>query len=272
MKLEFNFSGKTDKGLVRKQNEDNLGEKLTSNGHVYTVCDGMGGHIAGQIASETAVNSILEHFDEYEYFDFPESINQAIRFANDKIFEKVHQEPTLKGMGTTATVLLLNDEKIYIGHIGDSRIYLNTDNILHRITKDHSLVQQLVDRELLTEEEAENDPRKNKITRALGVELIVNPTVITKPILPKKGDIFLLCSDGLTDMVSEIEICRILNTNQSIENKAITLVEMAKDAGGKDNITIQLIEIKNSPHNNSIFNSFSSNKRIKNIKFKLGLK
>jgi len=259
MKLQFKEIGKTDKGLVRPKNEDNLGSIDAPNGKVFTVCDGMGGHVAGQVASTIAVESILEYMMQQKYQNVQQAMAEAIQFANSKIFERSDAEPELKGMGTTVTMMVVEDEKIHIAHVGDSRIYIHSNEILYRITKDHSLVQQLVDNGIITDKQAETDSRKNQITKALGIETIVEPTVSELPILPKKDDIFLLCSDGLTDMVDEINVSLTIGDDElSLEQRADQLVEMAKGAGGKDNITIQLIKITDSPHTTSTFVNFSS--------------
>ena len=267
MNLEYKEIGKTDKGLVRPKNEDNMGSIDSPNGKVFTVCDGMGGHVAGQIASTIAVESILGFMAQEKYPDIKQAMANAIQYANSQIFARSDAEPQLKGMGTTVTLLVVQEDKIYIAHVGDSRIYLHSDDILYRITKDHSLVQQLVDNNIITDVQAETDSRKNQITKALGIDRIVDPTVSENPIQPKVGDTFLLCSDGLSDMVDEINISLVIgDDNLNLEQKANKLINMAKAAGGKDNITLQLVQITKSPFPVSSFVNFSSQERIEGQK------
>ncbi len=265
--LKYIYSQITDKGLVRKENEDNLSFAKTSQGSVFTVCDGMGGHVAGKLASEIAVKSITNYLKNNKNDDITQNLNDAIEFANTKIYRYAEENQQYKGMGTTATLLFLSPKKIYIAHAGDSRIYLLTDKLLHKITKDHSFVQSLVDKGIITEEEAKTDSRKNQITKGLGIKQKVNPTVQNRPILPQKGDIFLLCSDGLTDMVDEINILLTLNDkNLKLEQKAQKLLNRAINAGGIDNITLQLIEITESPYTKTDFISLSSKKLLEKQK------
>ncbi|MBN2664467.1 MAG: Stp1/IreP family PP2C-type Ser/Thr phosphatase [Bacteroidales bacterium] len=267
MNLEYKEIGKTDKGLVRPKNEDNMGSIDSPNGKVFTVCDGMGGHVAGQVASTIAVESILGYMAQDKHPNIKQAMANAIQYANSQIFARSDAEPQLKGMGTTVTMLVVQEDKVYIAHVGDSRIYLHSNNILYRITKDHSLVQQLVDNNIITDVQAETDSRKNQITKALGIDRIVEPTVSENPIQPKVGDTFLLCSDGLSDMVDEINISLVIGDDDlNLEQKANQLVDMAKGAGGKDNITLQLVQITKSPFPVSSFVNFSSQERIEGQK------
>lgn len=264
--LEFNTALLSNVGQVREKNEDNLGEQNTVNGYIVTVCDGMGGHVAGEKASQIAVESILSFLDN-EFYELPQNaLTEAIKFANSQIIGYAQENPDYRGMGTTTTILLIRNDKIYIAHVGDSRIYLYTDKILHHISKDHSLVQQLVDSGILTEEEAETDRRKNQITKALGIANEVKPSVSPEPILAKKEDLFLLCSDGLSDMVDDININSILSENISIKQKTEKLIELANDAGGKDNISVALVNITKSSHKVTSFDSKSSEKAIEKQK------
>ena len=168
------------------------------------------------------------------------------------------EHPELKGMGTTACVLLLQEANAYIAHVGDSRIYLylNDKHQLHRITKDHSYVQTLVDAGQITDEEAESHPNKNRITKALGIKKELMPTVPENPIHVKTGDIFLICSDGLCGMVHDKQMLRILSQNAALKQKGDALVENALLNGGVDNITVELIEISCSIFQTSNFQSF----------------
>lgn len=260
--IKIEYTGLTDTGLVRKANEDNLGFFESQVAKILTVCDGMGGHVGGATASTIAVNSILEHLSKSELKSPEIEINNAIVFANHAIIQTAEENPELKNMGTTCTVVVVKSDSIHIGHVGDSRIYLLSRNRLHRITKDHSFVQNLVDAGAIPDEEAENHPRKNELTRALGVKNVVEPTVSKQPIKPQKGDIFMLCSDGLCGLVSDRNMEDILNQNDSIELAANFLIQAAKNAGGHDNITVQLAKVVESNYTFSVFDDCSPKERL----------
>ena len=159
--IKIEHTSLTDIGLVREANEDSCGSIDGVNGPVFTVCDGMGGHVGGAIASGIAVKSILEFITMATVENPSVSINNAIISANQKILEAVRERPDLKGMGTTTTVLTVQSGGIYIGHVGDSRIYIFSNGRLHRLTNDHSYVQSLIDAGALSPDEAEKHPRKN---------------------------------------------------------------------------------------------------------------
>ncbi|GAB4130760.1 MAG: hypothetical protein Fur0041_00280 [Bacteroidia bacterium] len=256
MSTTFQAYGQTDVGLVRSANEDSIGSKETLNGFVYTVCDGMGGHVGGATASALAVKSILEYFDREVYENMYIAINHAIQFANEQIYAHAQMDPTLKGMGTTCTVLVTKGHEVFIGHVGDSRIYLYSDHQLNRLTKDHSFVQSLVDQGIIPDSEAENHPRKNELLKALGIRPSVEPTVCSAPILPKKGDVFMMCSDGLCGLVNDSAMADIMSSG-SLETQAQQLIQAAKDAGGHDNITVQLVECTASDNAASVFTHYN---------------
>lgn len=257
--MKTKAKGTTHVGLKRKQNEDNLVHIPESpNGQIFVVCDGMGGHIGGQIASRIAVESIYEFFTSKKYDNIVLALNSAILFANQQIYKETQKNPKLRGMGTTIVVLIIRNDKVFIAHVGDSRIYINSDNKLHRLTKDHSFVQQLVDKGYIDEAEAENHPRKNELLKALGTKNTVEATVCSEPVEPKSGDVFMLCSDGLCGLVNDMTMQQVLN-NQSkdISEKAEELVQLALNSGGHDNITVQLVEVIESANVNSRFISQS---------------
>lgn len=247
----------THEGKVRPKNEDNQGYTNTVNGHIFVVCDGMGGHVGGQVASNIAVESIIEYFISEKKANIYEAMREAIENANRNIYERSRQDTSLKGMGTTGVLLIIKGESAYIAHVGDSRIYLHSDGKLHRITKDHSYVQSLVDNNTISDDDAENHPRKNELMRALGISMKVDVEVAPMPIAPKNGDIFLLCSDGLNGMVNDMTMEATLNKKANVQQKGEELLQFALNAGGKDNITLSLIEISKSHHNRSIFVSKS---------------
>jgi serine/threonine protein phosphatase PrpC len=254
--IQFSHFSRTDVGLVRSANEDNLGDSITPNGHVFTVCDGMGGHVGGATASKIAVQSILEYFNKQVYDNLMVALDRALIFANEQIYAAAQNDPSLKGMGTTAVILIIKENECFLGHVGDSRIYLKSDNSLYRLTKDHSFVQTLVDQGIIKDEDAENHPKKNQILKALGIGPLVEPTVAASPTLVKKGDVFMLCSDGLSGMINDSSIHMMVDIND-LELSANNLVNAANTNGGTDNITVTLVGILDSPHNSSDFTDFN---------------
>jgi serine/threonine protein phosphatase PrpC len=249
--MKLNYFSKTVVGLVRKANEDCIGNITTpnkSNMNLHIVCDGMGGHIGGAKASNIAVNSIREYFSNTPNPVPQVALKEAISFANLQIYGYAQAETEFKGMGTTCTVLLESEGLIYIAHVGDSRIYIHTDKKLYRITKDHSYVQGLVDKGEITDQQMETHPNKNQLTRALGIAAEVEVEVASKPILAKSGDSFLLCSDGLNGLINDRMINSVINTINTLETKCNNLITMAEAAGGHDNISVDLIEVLESEH------------------------
>ncbi len=245
-------------GNVRTTQEDSHDiAVLTPNGDVFVVCDGMGGHVGGKLASSIAVESIIDYLKKERYLQPIQALDDALQFANMQILGYADEHPELRGMGTTACIVLLQDSEAYIAHVGDSRIYLylGKEKQLHRITKDHSFVQTLVDAGQITDEEAEHHPNKNRILKALGIKPDLAPSF--DRVEPKNGDVFLICSDGLSGMISDSTMRDVLMRNTSIENKGETLVDLALEAGGHDNITIELIRIANSPRSKSAFRSYN---------------
>ena len=238
-------------GQVRKANEDSCGFATVPNGELFVVCDGMGGHVGGATASRIAVDQIIEHFKAQLYPNIYDALNDALCRANIQILGAAVADPSLKGMGTTACIVLVNDNDAYIAHVGDSRIYLfeAAKRRLFRITKDHSFVQSLVDMGQLDDREAEHHPRKNVIMKALGTKEDLRPEVYLSPVQPAKGDMFLICSDGLSGMVDDNGIEAILSSDQSVEQKVLDLVTNANVPGkGLDNITAQVIKVVESPY------------------------
>ena len=260
-------------GNARQAQEDSHDKKLdTPNGDVFVVCDGMGGHVGGAKASSLAVESIISYLNKEEYADPITALNGALQFANTQILGYASANPEYKGMGTTACIVLMKQSEVWIAHVGDSRIYLylGKERQLHRITKDHSYVQTLVDAGQITDEEAEHHPNKNRILKALGIIPQVEPTFNynAQPICPKNGDVFLICSDGLCGMISDNTIESVLGQNSTLEEKGEMLINLAMEGeivhpGGQDNCTIELIQIDNSPWEKSSFKSFNPISRKK---------
>ena len=254
--MDFKHFSISDVGRVRQANEDFCGDKMTVNGHVVVVCDGMGGHVGGATASKIAVNSIIEFFEKEPADNIYVGISKAFQFANEQVYGNAITQPELKGMGTTGTVLVIRDEGCYIGHVGDSRIYIKSDGKLHRLTKDHSFVQGLVDQGIISDDDAESHPKKNQILKALGIAPEVEATICATPIQPKSGDTFLLCSDGLNGMVKDPVIEGFVDPD-SVQLSAQNLINAANLAGGTDNITASLVCIKESSFTSSSFKSFN---------------
>jgi len=247
----------SDVGLVKQTNEDYCYNAETPNGFLFVVCDGMGGYVGAAKASAIAVTGIVEFFTKKKYTILQQALADALIFANNKILSTVAENPELKGMSATACVVLLNKDKVWFSHVGDSRIYLfcHQQKKLHRLTKDHSVVQGLIDEGIITAAEAELHLHKNRILKALGLKSDIQPDVCSMPLLPAKGDIILLCSDGLSGIVSDDIVQYILEQETALQEKGETMLVMAKQEGGTDNITLQLIQISNSPHPVSVFES-----------------
>ncbi len=259
--MKYSSKSITNVGKVRSANEDNFGEALTPNGHLFVVCDGMGGHVGGAEASKIAVDNIIEFFQKEIYDNVIQAIDHALSFANEQIYASALSNPELKGMGTTAVILLIRDEECFIGHVGDSRIYLRSDGKLNRVTKDHSFVQTLVDSGVIDDEDAENHPNKNQILQALGIASSVKGTICQSPILPKAGDMFLMCSDGLNGMVTDRDIEKIVKEDNLMVTSE-NLITAALNGGGHDNVTATLVLIEESQHVSSRFVHFNPKPKV----------
>lgn len=233
----------TDKGIKRHTNQDVfVAAELEQEAAFAIVCDGMGGANAGNIASETAVKTISDYIIHsyrvnMDSLDIEKMLKNAIESANIDVYEMALKDENLKGMGTTVVVTLVKGDFAVIAHVGDSRAYLMNKD-LTQLTRDHSIVQSLVETGKITSSEAKIHPRKNVITRALGAEENVMPDISTIAI--SKDDLILLCTDGLTSYAAEEEIkAELLNFDSSIADRLITL---ANDGGGGDNITVVVLK------------------------------
>ena len=226
---------RTDIGKVRRQNEDAAfyDEKRA----VFAVADGMGGHLAGEVASGMAIDAVKEMAFTHPRADTV-VLRDTVKAAHEAIAQHAKMHPECAGMGTTLSVLWRAGNYAYIAHAGDSRIYRLRSGMFEQITQDHSLVEELVRARLITREQAKTHPRRNVITRALGTEGDNAPDVLAADVQP--GDVWLLCTDGLTGMVSDEEIVRTLKQNQNLDTAADRLIEKALAAGGKDNVTLVL--------------------------------
>lgn len=238
----FIIANCTDTGKVRNLNEDSMAAFDTPNGYVVIVCDGMGGQNAGDVASQLAVTVINDILTDNTFATPQEAITSSIIAANKAILIQASRNPELSGMGSTCVMAIVKDGKVYYGSVGDSRIYYIAQNMIRQITKDQSYVQTLVDAGEITQSMAEHHVDKNQITNALGIETMTPPVVSEMPISPEPDSIFLLCSDGLTGMINNNAIVNILSqSNLTLQQRAEMLVQQANEAGGSDNITVQLI-------------------------------
>ncbi|MBP2658884.1 MAG: protein serine/threonine phosphatase [Firmicutes bacterium] len=229
----------SDIGLVRETNEDSY---ICDPPHLFIVADGMGGHVAGEIASKLAISTVNGYIQEHVGKDNLEILlKDAIIQANTSIYQMALSKEEFSGMGTTVTASYIDGDTIYWGHVGDSRMYLLRNGKLNQLTNDHSLVWELVQSGNITRDEAYVHPKRNLLTRAVGTSCLI--TVDTGFVQWKPGDIVLMCTDGLTNMVSEQNICTLMQRKDcEISSIVEQLVNQAKDAGGFDNITVILLK------------------------------
>lgn len=231
--------GQTDIGLVRFSNQDSFKVGELESGTVWAVlCDGMGGASGGDIASKMAVDLISLRINEYYNDNMKTSsvanlLESAINFANIKIYDMAKEDETLTGMGTTVVAAIVRENEVMISHAGDSRAYILNDKV-RQLTVDHSIVQEMLDRGDITEDEAKHHPIKNYITRALGVKDRITVDFTSETF--EKDDVLLLCSDGFSNFVDENQMKEIIRNVD--EDTCKRLVNAANDGGGKDNITV----------------------------------
>lgn len=229
----------SDVGLKRTLNEDFASYLEKEEFKIYVVADGMGGHNAGEVASKMAAQRIVSYVSENFLFEkVEELIVAAIKKVNEDIFKFSNTNETLNGMGTTVTACFINKKFIHVANVGDSCCFVIRNNEIKKITKDHSLVQELVDSGSISEKEAENHPKKNIITRALGTSNTVSIDVFQ--LENNENDIYILCSDGLTNELTREEILKVVIEEENYTNMANKLVYLAKEKGGRDNITVLL--------------------------------
>ena len=254
--IKVRIAGCTDTGLRRQHNEDHIG--FDQELGIAVLADGMGGHQSGEIASHMAVESVLGTLQQLPNHETSESagaitgshlleqVSNTISYSNSQIFDAAESGDTHKGMGTTLVAAMIRGSQIYAGHVGDSRLYLYRNDSLKRITRDHSLVQDLIDRGFYTEEEARKANVGHIVTRALGTREEVEVDTLQHDL--EEGDVFLLCSDGLSDMVDDWKIEETLRElKHDLENTAQSLIDMANRNGGKDNISVILMQAAMQP-------------------------
>ena len=267
LKDKIEIVGLTDTGSVRDHNEDTIGSNTDVG--LAVLADGMGGHRGGEVASAITVSTILEQLvkklkkikpgeaDEKTGYSLESiAVHEAVKDANTNVFNSSSENPQYRGMGTTVVVLLFYDNRFTVAHVGDSRLYRLRNGELEQITRDHSLMQELIDRGFYTPEQASKSLNKNLVTRAIGIEETVEVDVVEDITHP--DDIYLLCSDGVTDMIDDDVIQKtIVDNNNNLEQAAIELIRLSNEAGGKDNISAMLARPnKPFPAPNSLFSRF----------------
>lgn len=251
MAYKLSSAGISDIGLVRQNNEDVWAQLPKKK--FYVLADGMGGHKAGEVAAREAVAKLVDIIDNDPEIasgnvDFDEArllINHAIQEANNHVFKLGRQDPELRGMGTTLCCLYFHPEGLVYAHVGDSRIYRLRHKKLQQMTKDHSLLREMLELGQLDEQQAGDFHYKNIITKAVGTEAHVHPSVRLVDVLDQ--DIYLICSDGLSDMVSKEEIESILSQKNTPKEMSEKLVALANKHGGNDNITVVIVKVQ-GPH------------------------
>ncbi len=249
--MEFSYSALTDVGRVRANNEDAV--RLDVERGMAILADGMGGYNAGEVASALAVNLIAEELGRWLHEaaataslrDVRRAMEICVDNANGVIFEGAHTHEAYAGMGTTLVMGVVHQDTFVVGHVGDSRAYRWRAGVLAQLTRDHSLLQEQIDIGLITPAEAAASGNRNLVTRALGVESTVLLDIQEIDVAP--GDVFLLCSDGLNDMLTDHDIARVLAGTEAPERKSQRLVDLANARGGRDNISVAIVKAQEAP-------------------------
>ncbi len=256
MGIAVRASGMTDVGMARKHNEDCY--EIDREHWLYVVADGMGGHSHGEVASRIAVDSIREFIrndgptdeaaprftEEISVRDHASKLKNAVRSAHDSVLKAIHQDTALQGMGTTVVGFLVKDGIAALAHVGDSRAYRLRDDTFEVLTQDHTWVHEQVVAGYLTEDQARTHPLKNVVTRALGSEKEV--MVDLQEINLQVGDIYLICSDGLTTMMEDRDIEEMVRKGDPLDDTCKALIDEANQRGGLDNVTVILLEVVDS--------------------------
>jgi PPM family protein phosphatase len=243
--LGIQCGARTDQGKVRPSNEDSYIANIDSK--IFAVADGMGGHAAGEIASRMTAEKVQEVLSQGKPDSGMESLLlRAVYDANATVHEAQKAQPAYRGMGSTLTLLTFSKNTYYIAQVGDSRAYLFRKNVLEQLTQDHSLIWPLYKNGIITKDELARNPRKNLITRSIGTQLQVEADLEHGPAF--KGDLFLLCSDGLTDVLTDNDISRILSADrENPQDLSDRLIEAANSGGGPDNITAVIVHLTSDP-------------------------
>jgi PPM family protein phosphatase len=256
MPVKYSFCAHTDTGRIRENNEDSVAfDKATQ---LCVLADGMGGYNAGEVASSIAVDLILREMSSCLAGMGPQAtameirtvMDQSVDRANQAIFEAAHLNPQWAGMGTTLVVAVFHADRLCLGHIGDSRCYRIRRGHLRQLTRDHTLLQEQLDSGFLTSKQAQNSTNRNLLTRALGVEARMYAEVTEHEVV--SGDLYLLCSDGLTDVVSGTEITQLLRLKIPLYQRAQRLIQAANAKGGRDNITVLLVNAETVPEESGL--------------------
>lgn len=243
----YKFCAKTDTGRIRHNNEDSLA--LDEQTHLAVLADGMGGYNAGEVASSMATAFIHTELGRWlgqagttaDLGAVHRAMESCVDNANLAIYNAAQANPQFAGMGTTLVMAVFREEAVLVGHVGDSRCYRWREGSLVQLTRDHSLLQERIDAGLVTPEQAQHSNIKNLVTRALGVESAAPMEVHAHSV--QAGDVYLLCSDGLSDMVRDTVIAQILGNATPLERQAEALVDAANDHGGRDNISVLLVDV-----------------------------
>lgn len=255
--MHIESGARSDVGQIRKNNEDNF--RAEPSFELFVLSDGMGGQASGEIASEIAVETVVDHCRAAvengapEFYGEPAAglsdrtnrLASAVRLANKMIFEAAKDDPTRKGMGATIVTCWIEDRRLSLAHVGDSRAYLLRSGSFEQLTADHSLVADLVRSGVLTEQQAEVSEHQSILTRALGTQPSVQVDADEQMLVA--GDVVLLCSDGLTRMVTNPEIAATLETNPNAQKAADRLIELANENGGEDNVTAIVVRVMAEP-------------------------
>lgn len=242
--MDLTVAARTDVGMIRSGNEDAFFAHATRERGLFIVADGMGGHAAGEVASEMTVQIVSRELSDVSIADDSAASTQvaaSIQRANKAVYDRTIQEADKQGMGTTASVLLVSPGRFLIGQVGDSRVYLLRDGALKQLTRDHSYVQEQVDAGLLTPEQARYHPYSNVITRCVGAGEVVEPDTYSGEL--KAGDVFLVASDGLTGMVDDRRLQQLLLSRASAGRVVDALIAEANYRGGLDNITAIVVQV-----------------------------
>jgi len=251
--MNLKVAGATDPGLKRSQNEDSYAcwlpdgsEELARRGALLVIADGMGGARAGEVASRLAVETLLSTYRDATGVDPLDDLVEALRVANRRVHQDSQSHPERGGMGTTCTALVVRDTEAFLAHVGDSRAYLIRDDGIEQLTRDHSLVAQLVRDHQITPEQARTDPRRNVVTRSVGIgpEVEVDSGRVATPLVA--GDTLLLCTDGLHGLMSDDELRR-MGSDAALDRACEVLIELARQRGAPDNVTVILGRMERAP-------------------------
>ncbi|MEE9167496.1 MAG: protein phosphatase 2C domain-containing protein [Candidatus Neomarinimicrobiota bacterium] len=240
--MRLSFSGNSDIGLVRKVNQDRWSHIHCDWGDLFVVADGLGHEEGGQFASQSTVDQLKERFSERDPEDTPGFLQKVLTEINEAIFREKVGVYRKAMMASTCVALVIQEESAYLAHVGDSRAYYLHDGELMQLTKDQSLVQEMVDEGLISKEQAESHPNKNIVTEALGAQADVNVNIREESLSLSPGDRFLLCSDGLWGSVSRNRLHEIL-AHEGPDDAVAEFIDLARQNGGADNITVQVIYV-----------------------------